>query len=220
MYSEEDFLMLSGLQHFVFCRRQWALIHIEQQWEENVSTVTGELFHTTAHDDTKYEKRGDLIVTRGLRIKSNQLGVSGICDVVEFKRDREGITLTGYDGFWIPYPVEYKSGSPKEHNADELQLCCEAMCLEEMLSCNIVEGSLFYGKTRRRQTVKFTDEMRDCVQSSLNEMHELYKRGHTPKVKAGKRCSACSLNEICLPELNKKESVKKYIEGKMACENY
>ncbi len=219
MYAEEDYLMLSGLQHFVFCRRQWALIHIEQQWEENVRTIKGELFHSTAHDDSRFEKRGDLIITRGLRIKSAALGVSGICDVVEFHKDKDGINLSGYEGLWKPYPVEYKSGAPKEHNADELQLCGEAMCLEEMLLCKINEGSLFYGETRRRVRVEFTKEMRENVEAFLMEMHQLYKKGYTPKVKMNKGCRACSLNEICLPELDKKESVKAYIEGRITCEN-
>lgn len=220
MYAEDDFLMLSGLQHFVYCRRQWALIHVEQQWQDNIKTITGELFHKTAHDDSKVEKRGDTIITRGLRIQSAVLGVSGICDVVEFHKDANGITLGGYDGLWIPYPIEYKSGAPKEHNADELQLCGEAMCLEAMLACRINEGSLFYGETKRRVKVEFTEDMRNCVKNALQEMHQLYQRGYTPKVKTNKGCRLCSLKEVCLPELEKKESVKDYIEGRMACENY
>lgn len=220
MYAEDDFLMLSGLQHFVYCRRQWALIHIEQQWQDNIKTITGEIFHKTAHDDSKTEKRGNTIITRGLRIQSAVLGVSGICDVVEFHKDENGITLSGYEGNWIPYPVEYKSGAPKEHDADELQLCGEAMCLEEMLACHINEGSLFYGETKRRVKVEFTEDLRSCVKGALLEMHQLYQRGYTPKVRMNKGCKLCSLKEICLPVLKKRESVKDYIEGRISCENY
>lgn len=130
MYTEEDYLMLSGIQHFAFCRRQWAIIHIEQQWAENYRTTAGELMHKKAHGEGVFEKRGDLLTARGLRISSHELGLSGQCDVVEFCRDKNGISLYGYDGKWNPVPVEYKRGEPKENNADELQLCAQAICLE------------------------------------------------------------------------------------------
>ena len=134
-FKEEDYIQLSGLQHFVFCRRQWALIHIEQQWAENYWTVDGDILHEKAHDPEKRERRGDLLITRGMPIHSPTLGVSGQCDVVEFRRDDYGAALRGEEGLWVPFPVEYKRGKPKEHQADELQLCAQAMCLEEMLSC-------------------------------------------------------------------------------------
>jgi CRISPR-associated exonuclease Cas4 len=212
MYTEDDYLMLSGLQHFAYCRRQWALIHIEQQWAENERTVDGQIFHKKAHDSDFTEKRGNLIITRGLHIKSERLGITGICDVVEFHASEKGITLFNYDGKWQPYPVEYKKGEPKAHNADELQLCAQAMCLEEMLLCDIPEGSLFYGETRRRTCIEFTESLRGQVRSMLCEMHELWKKGYTPKVKAQKGCNACSLKEICLPKLTKTKSVASYID--------
>ena len=136
--------MLSELQHFAFCRRQWALIHIDQQWQDNARTADGSIMHRRAHDEKQIERRGDIITMRGLHVRSNALGAVGICDVVEFCRDPSGISLPGYDGLWLPYPVEYKRGAPKSHDADELQLCAQAMCLEEMLLCSIPEGSLFY----------------------------------------------------------------------------
>ncbi len=215
MYAENDYLMLSGLQHFAYCRRQWALIHIEQQWSENERTIEGNLFHKKAHDSDDIEKRGDLIITRGLHIKSETLGMSGICDVVEFHKSEKGISLFSFDDLWQPYPVEYKKGEPKTHNADELQLCAQAMCLEEMLLCKIPEGSLFYGKNRRRTHVEFTDELREQVTKAANEMHELWRKGYTPKVKAHKGCSACSLKEICLPKLGKTKSVSLYIKNNL-----
>ena len=216
MYEEDDFLMLSGLQHFAYCRRQWALIHIEQQWAENERTIDGQLFHKKAHDAGSTEKRGNLIITRGLHIKSAELGVTGICDVVEFHKSEQGITLFSFEGQWQPYPVEYKKGEPKENNADELQLCAQAMCMEEMLLCDIPYGSLFYGQNRRRTQVEFTNELRTQVKTMLEEMHELWKKGYTPKVKPQKRCNACSLKEICIPRLMKTKSVSSYIEENLA----
>ena len=204
-------LLLSGLQHFAFCRRQWALIHIEQQWSENARTVDGMLFHRRTHDDAQFESRGDLLIARGFRVASQRLNVVGVCDVVEFHRDPAGIELFGREGRWSVYPVEYKKGAPKVGNADRLQLCGQAMCLEEMLACDIPEGSLFYGKTRRRERVQFTDGLRGQVAAMLDEMRRLYDRGYTPRAKPTKGCNACSLKEICLPRLNKLPKVSAYI---------
>ena len=185
-YSSEDLLPLSGLQHFAFCRRQWALIHLEQQWKENLRTVEGNLLHRRAHDEVARERRGGTLILRGLQVVSHQLGLSGQCDVVEFHADPEGVSLQGEAGLWQPYPVEYKRGSPKSHQADELQLCAQAMCLEEMLCCSIPEGALFYGEPRRRTVVFFTPELRETVREDSDEMHQLYRRGHTPKAKPSK----------------------------------
>lgn len=216
MYDEDEFLMLSGLQHFAYCRRQWALIHIEQQWAENERTIDGQLFHKKAHDAGLIEKRGDLIITRGLHVKSAMLGVAGICDIVEFRKSEKGISLHNFEGQWQPFPVEYKKGEPKENNADELQLCAQAMCLEEMLLCNISGGSLFYGERRRRTSVNFTKEMRSQVESMICEMHDLWRKGYTPKVKPQKGCNACSLKEICIPKLTKVKTVSSYIDTYLA----
>lgn len=209
---EEDYILLSGIQHFVYCRRQWALIHVEDQWAENERTISGQLFHHNAHDEKKIEKRGDQIIMRGLRIKSENLKVSGICDVVEFHRNENGISLSKYSGNWLPYPIEYKLGKPKPHDADELQLCAEAMCLEDMLVCTIPEGSLFYGKTKRRETVYFSEDMREKVKACFVEMHKLIRSGYTPAAKYNKGCEACSLKDICLPELSSVKSVDHYID--------
>ena len=211
-YEESDFLQLSGIQHFRFCRRQWALIHIENQWAENSRTVGGEIMHQRAHDSGLRERRGDLLITRDMRIASPTLGVSGACDVVEFRRADTGCMLAGQQGCFQPYPVEYKHGSPREDTANELQLCGQAMCLEEMLCCDIPRGALYFGEIRRRAEVEFTPELRQEVQDCLREMHELYRRGHTPKVKPTKSCNACSLKEICLPKLMRTVSVKTYLK--------
>lgn len=215
MYAEEDYLMLSGIQHFAFCRRQWALIHIEQQWDDNDRTTAGELMHKKAHDEGSFEKRGDLLIVRGLRIASHELGLSGQCDVVEFHRDEKGIELFGYDGRWKPVPVEYKHGTPKENNADELQLCAQAICLEEMFQTHLPEGYLYYGENRRRSHVELTEILRDEVRKASKEMHDLFRRGYTPNVKPSKRCRACSLENLCVPKLQKAASVRSYIEQNM-----
>ena len=211
VFKEEEYLQLSGLQHFSFCRRQWALIHIEQQWAENLRTMDGRILHEKAHDGSVREKRGDLIVTRDMSIHSPTLGISGSCDVVEFHRRGEGIPMPGQEGLWQPYPVEYKRGAPKTTDADKLQLCAQAMCLEEMLCCDIPEGAIFYGEIRRREVVDLDEELRSRVRTLLTEMHDLYHRSHTPKVKPTKGCNACSLKELCLPKLVKKRSVMNYL---------
>ena len=215
MYSEEEYLMLSGIQHFAFCRRQWAMIHIEQQWAENYRTTAGELMHKKAHDEGSFEKRGDLLIVRGLRISSRELGLSGQCDVVEFHRDDEGVKLFGYEGKWTPVPVEYKHGAPKEDNADELQLCAQAICLEEMFQIRISDGYLFYGENRRRSHVEFTKDLREAVKKAAREMHDLFQKGYTPNVKPTKKCRACSLEDLCLPKLQKTVKVRTYIEQRI-----
>ena len=211
-FKEEEYLQLSGLQHFSFCRRQWALIHIEQQWAENLRTTDGRILHEKAHDGSAREKRGDLIVTRDMCIHSPTLGISGSCDVVEFHRGSEGIPVAGQEGLWQPYPVEYKRGAPKSSDADRLQLCAQAMCLEEMLCCDIPEGAIFYGEIRRREVIDLDEELRSKVRTLLAQMHDLYRCSHTPKVKPTKGCNACSLKEQCLPKLVKKRSVIDYLQ--------
>lgn len=218
-YKEDDYLMLSGLQHFVFCRRQWALIHIEQQWAENYQTTAGELMHKNAHDENKFEKRGDTMIARGLRIASPQLGLSGQCDVVEFHKSAEGVTVFGYDGCWKIIPVEYKRGKAKEGKEDEVQLCAQAMSLEEMFLTQIDEGFLFYGETKRRTCVPFGDELRDYVRQCAREMHDYFDRGYTPKVKTSSKCRSCSLSNLCVPKLNKKGTVNQYIEAHLTDED-
>lgn len=214
-YHEEDFLPLSGLQHFAFCRRQWALIHLEQQWRENLRTTEGALFHRRAHDGGERERRGDTLILRGLPVFSRSLGLSGQCDVVEFHADPAGVSIHGEDGLWRPFPVEYKRGHPKAHQADELQLCAQAMCLEEMLCCEIPDGALFYGETRRRVRVPFTPDLREEVRTDAAQMHDLYRRGRTPQVKPTKSCSACSLKDLCLPRLSRTGSVHDYLRANM-----
>ena len=214
-YDESDFLQLSGIQHFAFCRRQWALIHIERQWEENLRTTEGAILHERAHDSAVREARGNVVTVRGVNVRSATLGVAGQCDVVEYRRDAKGVPVAGLEGLWLPYPVEYKRGEPKANNADRLQLCGQAMCLEEMLCCEIAQGALFYGETRRREVVDFTEALRKEVRDDLAEMRRLYEKGWTPKVKPSKACNACSLKPLCLPKLMKARSVSAYLSAAM-----
>lgn len=210
-----DTLMISGIQHFAFCPRQWALIHLEQQWQENERTADGRIFHRRAHDGPEHEWHNGVLLLRGLRVFSDTLGISGTCDVVEFHPDPQGITLPGYDGNWKPYPVEYKRGSPKANNADRLQLCAQAMCLEEMLLCEITEGSLYYGETRRREIVPLDEELRGEVRTVLAQMNHYVLSGFTPKARRTKSCNACSLRDLCLPQLEKLSNVSAYISTRL-----
>ncbi|MFA5659381.1 MAG: CRISPR-associated protein Cas4 [Oscillospiraceae bacterium] len=212
-YTEDEYLSLSGIQHYVFCKRQWALIHIEMQWAENLRTVEGEILHKNAHDKYFSEKRGAVIISRAMAVCSSELGINGECDIVEFYRDDEGVSLHGRDGLYKVCPVEYKRGKPKESDADILQLTAQAICLEEMLCCEIEKGCLFYGETRRRTVIEFTDELRSKVREIFLEMHQMYNRRHTPRVRRTKSCNACSLKDICLPALFKSKSAGEYIQS-------
>ena len=211
-YNDDEFLMLSGLQHYIFCKRQWALIHIEQQWCENYLTTDGNILHEKAHDEGSFEKRKNIIISRGMPIKSYELGINGICDIVEFKESKDGITIHGRAGKYDIYPAEYKRGTKKQDECDEMQVVAQVLCLEEMFCCQIQKGYLYYGELRRRVEVPITEENRNKVKALIKEMHELYKRKHTPKVKPTKACTACSLKDICLPKITCKKNVKAYID--------
>ncbi|MBJ6359944.1 CRISPR-associated protein Cas4 [Paenibacillus sp. GCM10012307] len=214
-YNEEDYLLLSGIQHFNFCKRQWALIHIEQQWEENVRTVEGAYLHTKADQPMIREKRGDKLIVRALPVHSRQLGITGICDVVEFVRDPSGVSLSGEEGLFLPYPVEYKRGKPKKNDSDRSQLIAQLICLEEMLVCDLSLGYLYYDEIKHRVEVPVSSEDRERVQESLQEMRHYFQNHHTPKVKTGPHCQSCSLNSVCLPGMMSKRSVSSYIESRL-----
>lgn len=211
----DEYLQLAGIQHFQFCKRQWALIHIEQQWEENVKTIEGQYLHRNADQPFFREKRGNKLIVRAMPVQSHTLKINGLCDVVEFIRDDNGIELNGLDGKYFAYPVEYKRGKPKKGDEDVLQLTAQAICLEEMLLCDIDIGYLYYNETRRRIKIPLTEEKKQQVKLIVQQMQDYYLRQHTPKVRTGSFCRNCSLQHICLPELMRKRSVKDYIEGKI-----
>jgi CRISPR-associated exonuclease Cas4 len=200
-YSEDELLPLSGIQHFLFCRRQWALIHIENQWQENVFTFEGRQLHERVDDPTFNETRKGHITVRSMPVVSYELGLNGICDVVEFQESPDGIPLKNREGTYTVMPVEYKRGHEKASAIDDVQLCAQAICLEEMLVTNIPQGAVFYGETRRRSIVLLTRELRDQVYQLSREMHDYFQRGYTPNSKPTKACKSCSLVDICLPEV-------------------
>ena len=207
--SDESLVMLSALQHWLFCRRQCALIHLERAWSENRLTASGRVLHERV-DERKSEMRRDLRQATAVRLVSRRLGVWGVADMVEFHRadaahDDAGETvaapLPGLSGFWKPFPVEYKRGKPKSHRADEVQLCAQAICLEEMLGVSIPAGALFYGEPRRRTDVMFDAELRRLTEDAARGVRALIESGETPEPSFGKWCSSCSLVEECRPKL-------------------
>ncbi len=213
MYSEEEYIQLSALQHFIFCPRQCALAYMELSWAENELTALGHILHDKVHQSIS-EKRKDLLLARGLRISSARLGLSGQADMVEFHRDKNasGVALSGYSGRWRAFPVEYKLGRPKNDFSDEAQLCAQALCLEEMLQTLIPEGALFYGKNRRRHAVLFDENLRTLTEETANKIHQMFASGVTPAAEYSKKCQNCSLLEICLPQQSQRRGqVSKYL---------
>ncbi|MCB1237254.1 MAG: CRISPR-associated protein Cas4 [Verrucomicrobiae bacterium] len=183
---------MSALQHLLFCERQCALIHSERLWAENRLTAEGRVLHDKAHDGPD-ETRDGIRIVRGLHLHSATLGIHGVADVVEFHRPTEpGATS-------LPVPVEYKRGRPKRDDCDRVQLCAQALCLEEMLGVEISRGHLFYGRNRRRQTVEFDAGLRDTTLAAIRRLHELLESGETPPAAREPKCDACSLLDLCLP---------------------
>lgn len=205
IYPEKEYLSLSALQHMLFCKRQCALIHIEQLWVENKFTAEGRVMHERVDRGDQID-RGRMKIEYSLPLKSKYLGISGKADVVEFHRqDSAGKK-------WMPFPVEYKRGKPKKDLSDKVQLCAQAMCLEEMLDVSIVAGALFYGKTRRRLDVLFDDDLRDKTITTARELHDMISSGITPLPKYAKKCDTCSFISLCLPKsIQKKRTVSSWL---------
>ncbi len=207
MYTEDDLLPLSALQHLIFCERQCALIHIEQAWAENLFTAEGRIMHERVHEEGS-ESRGDIRIKRGAPLRSLRLGLIGKADVIEFHRQA--------DGSWQPFPVEYKRGKPKKDDSDRVQLCAQALCLEEMLKVFVPDGALFYGKTRRRLDFALDGTLRKLTEETAMRLHELIDSGRTPKPVYAKKCDSCSLVGVCLPKtIGKRGSVQRYLLGAM-----
>ncbi len=211
-YFEEDFLQISAIQHYVFCKRQWALIHIEQQWQENEKTIQGAIMHEKVHNAFISENRKDIFISRGMSVSSRVLGITGVCDAVEFYKDENGVYIFEKKGKYRPVPIEYKRGKPKKDLCDIMQLVAQAVCIEEMLLCQVKTGYLYYGETKRRHEVEITPELKNQLSDIVQEMHSYFERKYTPKVKTSKKCNSCSLNEKCLPKLCSSYDVEKYIK--------
>lgn len=209
-FREDELLPVSALQHLVFCERQFALIHIEQVWVENVLTAEGRELHEQV-DTGRSESRRELRIARGVPLRSLRFGLVGRSDVVELWRDDEnGAAIPGLRGSWRPVPVEYKRGQPKAHRADEVQLCAQAVCLEEMLETEISGGALFYGTTRRRVEVSFDAELRALVWRAVERARELIEARFTPRARYEAKCDSCSLIELCRPKAAER-SAKSYL---------
>jgi CRISPR-associated exonuclease Cas4 len=201
MYTEEDYIQLSSIQHFVFCPRQCGLIHVDALWSENLFTARGRIMHEKV-DSGEDESRGDKLIVRSLNIYSRRLGLSGRCDVVEMTETGETIA---------PYPVEYKSGKPKMDISDTAQLCAQALCLEEMMNVPVREAAVFYGKPRRRLSVEIDDSLRRETESIIHSIHRMIKDRKVPASKYMKKCDTCSLNDMCMPKV-RSGRLKSYIE--------
>jgi CRISPR-associated exonuclease Cas4 len=212
MTDEFDYLAISGIQHFSFCKRQWALIYLEKIWLENYHTSVGRTVHKKVDDPFFTEVRKDIIKTRSVELVSHSLKVYGVADVIEFQStDSNGVRLKGRSGFWKPIPVEYKKGREKASIVDEVQLCLQGICLEEMLGVNISYGYLYYAKTRSRVKVELTKYLRNEVASMIKEMTHLKEKKVTPLAEYKKTCTSCSLYDICLPKISRGADVEKYI---------
>lgn len=214
MYDEEDMLMLSGIQHYMFCPRQWGLIHMEQLWDDNRLTVEGTLLHKRVDDPFYREKNGDTITLRRVALASKQLGLYGYSDAIELHAatDRENsITYDKYPGLWTPYPVEYKHGHHKTEPCDEVQLAAQVMCLEEMYNISLDRAALFYWQTEEREEVVINESLRQLVVSISQAMHEMIQKRTLPPAEPANHCRSCSLKDICLPDISQKNA-KTYLK--------
>lgn len=215
MYDDDDLLMLSGIQHFAFCERQWALIHIEQQWADNRLTVEGSWMHRRVDNPFETERQGSKVQLRSVSIKSYALGLYGIADMLELHPadDDTGVPIPRYNGKWHILPIEYKHGKPKREPIDEVQLCAQAMCIEEMYDITLTTGCFYYGQTKRREYIEFTQELRQHVIELAQQMHQIYANGITPVAKYRNQCKSCSLIDQCfVSEFNKAASVHHYLK--------
>ena len=220
LHAEADLLPLSGLQHLIFCERQCALIHLEQAWRENFLTAEGRVLHERV-DTADAEVRGDLRIARGIPLRSLRLGLAGRADVVEFHRVRgeeHGVLFPSLEGHWRPFPVEYKRGQRKWIDCDRVQLCAQALCIEEMLEVTVPAGALFYGQVRRREVVYFERDLRETTERASRRFHELIASGETPVVYRAPKCRSCSLLDLCLPPRKRRRSVSRYFVAAVAAE--
>ena len=209
----EDYLQLAGIQHYAFCPRQWALIHLENLWRENVLTYGGQKLHKNVNRPEFFESRGDVIVSRSVPVRSHRLRLYGIADMVEFIRDdTDGIRLAHRAGRWRPLPVEYKYGQSKLSSCDRVQLCAQAICLEETFGMELHEGHIFYGRPRRREVVLLSHGLRQETIQLSEAMHRCQSSGVTPPPTYGKHCERCSLIEVCVPSLSQRQTVSRYLD--------
>jgi CRISPR-associated exonuclease Cas4 len=217
-YTEDQLLPISALEHLLFCERQCALIHIEQTWADNALTAQGTVLHTRTHE-AGAESRGDLRIARSLRLRSLRLGLSGMADVVEWQRVPDaasGVALVGAAGRWQPYPVEYKRGKVRPERSYEVQLCAQALCLEEMLGIAVPVGAIYGGASHQRREVAFDQVLRTQTEQAAARMHTLFAAGVTPPAAYSAKCRACSLADLCLPRLAERTPARQYLDTALA----
>lgn len=212
---EEDYLHISSIQHFIFCKRQWAILYLEDQWQENFLTAEGRVIHEKAHDNSIKESRKDYFLIRSMPIKSHTYKLTGECDIVEFNKDENGINIKGKKDKYLIYPVEYKRGNIKKDESDKMQLLAQCLSLEEMFVTEVRSGAIYYNKIRKREKFEFTKEDIKNFESIVEEMHRIYKQKKNPKVRISEKCRSCSVNEICMPNLSNKEDVVTYINRRL-----
>lgn len=223
-WEDDEYISISALQHFVFCERQVALIYIERAWDDNPYTVEGQHIHAIADSQT-VEVRGNVRIARGLYLKSSRLGIFGKADIVEFHKQNEssddsigdsndGISLEGAEGFWLPFPIEYKRGRRRHVEGNEVQVCAQALCLEEMLGTTISSGAIYYGKSGRRQLISIDKGLREKTEAAIVDLRKLLNDSLTPSAFYSKKCESCSLIDTCLPKtMSVKRSVERYLSN-------
>jgi len=214
VYKEDDLLPISAIQHLAFCERQCALIYLEQIWDENRLTAEGKVLHERVHE-ADLEVRNDVRIVRGLRLRTLRLGLVGVADVVEFHRaaDETGVRLPGAAGWWSVYPVEYKRGRPKVTDIDMVQLCAQALSIEEMLQTTVPEGAIFYGQPRRRQVVAVDSLLRNETARLAARLHDIMRSGITPPAVLAAHCQNCSLLDRCLPKVAaRSDAASRYLD--------
>lgn len=222
MYDEDELLPISALQHLIFCERRAAFILLEGLWQDNIFTAEGSILHEQVHQ-AETECRRDLRIVRGLWLRSLRLGLCGRSDVVEFQRVEDSnepgivVSVPDTEGLWQPFPVEYKRGRLRSEASFEVQLCAQALCLEEMLNINVPAGAIYYGRTRRRLEIPFGQTTRDKTEAAARRLHALASTGITPGAQYQAKCRSCSLLDICLPKvMNPRSDVKRYLKGAVA----
>lgn len=215
-YDDDNMLMLSGIQHYMYCPRQWGLIHLEQQWDDNQLTVEGQLLHKNVDNPASRQKNGNTITLRSVHIASHSLGLYGITDAVELipsPSEENSITHPRYKGYWRLYPIEYKRGHSKPDERDKVQLAAQAICLEEMCGIHIPEAALYYHETKHREVVTLDSSIRQLTYDLSAAMHKTFASGVTPKAVEQRGCKNCSVSDICVPTLSKKTGVSIYLKN-------
>ncbi|MCL2063264.1 MAG: CRISPR-associated protein Cas4 [Candidatus Cloacimonetes bacterium] len=201
-----DRLPISTIKQYAYCKRRFGLMYIDNEFLDNFKTIEGNIFHEKVNDPFFNEKRGEKYYSRSVPVYSDRLGLYGVCDIIEFLKDEKGVSLPTQKGLWKINPIEYKNGKPEKSRADEMQLCAQAMCLEEMFSIDILSGDIYYGKLRKRVNVLLSDELRLSVEKIALDIHQLMEKSFIPQKPEGQNCNLCSMIDICLPRVFKKPS--------------